>query len=320
MSVRVTIRRKNEEVPEDFVYSVLMSTLRMSREEYEKIRGEDGSVSVYVNDPKAILKLQEISERYSEFLDIIFEKGSAGGVFSSSIEAVKSNWGLAFSWSAVVFVLLLLSMVPILGFFASVLMNVFVYAFIIYASSRLLNGSVDRVFKSLSLGEAFSKHMASGFGMWLGFLVIGIGFLAVSLILVFAFGALGGISDLVNYGRVREGALISVTIVLLLILIVGLWYIYALPLLVAKLLEKGEPNFERSFLAPFNIIKPSFVRETFSNWYLRVGGIWSVGVTAGMTGALLLSILIITIPAALLIIYWMNVLFAICSAESVRRG
>ncbi len=320
MQVRVTIRRRSEEVPEEFIYSVLMSALRMNREEYERIKNEDGSVSLYVKDPEALLKLQEIGEKHSELVEIIFEKGSAGGLFSSSIEAVKSNWGLAFSWSAVIFLLFLISLVPIIGFFASVLINVFIYAFIIYASSRLLKGNVDKVFRDLSLSEVFSKHMANGFGMWLGFLLISIGFMVVSLVLIFAFGALGGISDLMNYGKVKEGALVSVVIVFLLLLTVGMWYVYALPLLIGKLIEKGEPDFEKSFLAPFTLFKPSFIKETFSNWYLRIGGIWALGATAGFMGAVILSALIITIPVALVVLYWTNVLFAICSAESARRG
>ncbi len=320
MSVRVTISRKNEDIPEEFIYSVLMSTLRMSREEYERIKREDGSVSLYVKDPEALLRLQEIGEKHSELIEITFDSDSAGGLFSASFEAVRSNWGLAFSWSAVVFILFLLSLVPILGFFVNILLNVFIYSFIIYASFELLGGSVEKTFGSLSLGNVFSKHMASGFGMWLGVFLISLGFAAVSFFLIVAFGALGGVSDLINYGRVREGAIVSILLVLLLLLTVGLWALYAFPLVIAKLIEKGEPNFERSFLAPFNLLKPSFIRETFSSWYLKIGGIWSLGVTAGTIGAVLLSALIITIPVALLTLYWINVLFAICSAESVRRG
>ena len=320
MSVRVTIRRRREEVPEEFIYSILVNTLGMSREEYERIKNEDGSVSLYVKDPEALLKLQEIGEKHSELVEIVFERESAGSLFSKSIDAVRANWGLAFSWSALVFLLILLSLVPIVGFFASVIMNVFMYSFIIYASLELLGGSAEKIFEGLSLGEVFSKHMANGFGMWLGFLVIGIGFFVVSIVLIFTFGALGSISDLMSYGDVREGAFVSVMIVLLLLLAVGMWYVYALPLLVAKLIEKGNPNFERSFLAPFNLFKPSFIKETFSSWYLRVGGVWSLGITAGVMGAALLSALIITIPAALLVMYWINVFLAVCSAESVKRG
>ena len=320
MSVRITIRRRREEVPEDFIYSILFSTLGMSREEYKRIKKEDGSVSLYVRDPEALLKLQEIGEKHSELVEIIFEKESAGGLFSKSIEAVRANWGLAFSWSAVLFLLLLVSFVPIISLFTSVLINVFMYSFIICASYELLGGSAEKIFEGLSLREIFSKHMANGFGMWLGFLVIGIGFLVVSLILIFAFGALGGISDLVIYGKVREGALASILIVFFLLLTVGLWYVYAQPLVVAKLIEKGEPNFERSFLAPFNLLKPSFIRETFSSWYLRIGGMWSIGITAGIMSVALLFTLIITIPVALLVMYWISVFLAVCSAESARRG
>ena len=323
MPVRVTIRRRSEEVPEEFIYSVLMNTLKMNREEYEKIKNEDGSASLYVKDPEAILKLQDIGEKHSKLIEVIFEEESIVKIFSSSIEAVKSNWGLALSWSAVMFILLLISLVPIIGFFVSVLTSAFIYAFTIYASSRLLKGSTAKVFKNLSLSEVFSKHMANGFGMWLGFLLITIGFLVVSAALIFAFGMLGSISDLIKYGhtygRVREGTLISILVALLILLTVLLWYVYALPLLIAKLLEKGEPDFNKSFLAAFELLKPSFIKETFSNWYLRVGGIWSLGVTIGFTGAILLAALIITIPMALLLLYWTNVLFAICSAESVKR-
>ncbi len=157
MPVRVTIRRRSEEVPEEFIYSVLMNTLKMNREEYEKIKNEDGSASLYVKDPEAILKLQDIGEKHSKLIEVIFEEESIVKIFSSSIEAVKSNWGLAFSWSAVMFILLLISLVPIIGFFVSVLTSAFIYAFTIYASSRLLKGSAAKVFKNLSLSEVFFK-------------------------------------------------------------------------------------------------------------------------------------------------------------------
>jgi len=319
MAVKVTVRRKNEEVPEEFVYSVLMSTLKMNREEYEKLKKEDGSVSVYVSDPEALLRLQEIGEKHSELVEVIFERDSDGNLFSASISGVKSNWGLAFSWSAVVLVLMLISLVPIIGFFTNILLSVFMYSFIIYAASELMGGSVEKVFESMSFGEIFSKHMANGFGMWLGVFIVSLVFVAVAVVSMVLFGAMGGFSDLLTYGRLREGAVLSVFVVFILMMVVGLWVMYAVPLMVSKAVENGSPTFESSFLAPFNLFKPSFIKETFSNWYLKIGGIWSLGVTVGTLGAVILSVLILTIPIALLVLYWMNVMLALCAAESARR-
>ena len=319
MLVRVTIRKRSEEIPEEFIYSVLMSTLRMGREDYERIKGKDGSVSVYVSDPEALLKLQEIGEKHSELIEITFEKDTVGGLFSASLEAVKANLGLALSWSAIFLLLALLSIIPILGFFLNIFLSVFIYSFIIYTGSELLKGDVKGTFRNLKLGEVFSKYISSGFGMWLATFLVSTAFIIFAFVLFAIFGSLGGISDLIKYGAFREGVALSALVVFLILFLIGLWVIYAYPMVIAKILEGGEPNFGNSFLAPFNLFKPSFIKETFSSGYLRIGGVWSLGVTVGTIGAVLLAALIITIPLALIILYWLNVFFAICAAESVRR-
>jgi len=52
--VRVKVSGRDRSVPEEFLFSVLTSVLGMSREEYERVKGEDGSVTLYIRDPAAL--------------------------------------------------------------------------------------------------------------------------------------------------------------------------------------------------------------------------------------------------------------------------
>ncbi|MDQ7083126.1 MAG: hypothetical protein Q9N34_09430 [Aquificota bacterium] len=153
-------------MPENFVFSVLSSILRMKREEYERIKGKDGSVSLYVKDPEAIVKLQEVGEKYPELIDVSFERASQGDLFSLTNRAVKSNIGLALSWSTILFLLLLLSVVPLIGIVFNQLTSMFLYAFLIMVASELkdtdLEAVLRRKFRSVKIGRAFSDYLGAG--------------------------------------------------------------------------------------------------------------------------------------------------------------
>ncbi len=319
MSVRVTVKRRSEDIPEDMVYSALMSSLRMSREEYDRIKREDGSVTLYVRDPEAVLKLQRIGEKYPNLISVEFEESGYGGLFSSSFVAVRSNWSLALSWCAIVLVLGLLSLIPILGFFAQVFLYVFTYAFVLHASHELAKKEdVGTVFGNLSLGETLSSYLGAGFGFWLASFLLGVAVTLVGTLLLFFLGAWGGISDTLMHGAVGEGFSLSLFVAFSLLLILFLWFLYAFPLLVSKAIGEGGPTFESSFKVPFFVFKPSFIRESFSGEYLRVGGLWCISSTVGLMGFLLTLALLVTIPLSLLILYWIEVFLSLSASFCVR--
>ncbi len=325
MALRVVIEKNSPEVPDDFLFSVLSSTLGVNEEEFQKLKREDGSVSIYVKDPSAILKLQQISEKHSSLLKITFEDSSSGGgIFSLTNTAVKSNWGLAVSWGAVVVLLSLLSMVPIVGLFVSIVSSAFYYAFLLLMSHRfketeLSPESVRSVMKELSLGEAFSRYMGSGFGFWLGFIVLSILSMVLFFALAFVFGGLGAISDIASYGRVGGSTLGAVFVVVFLVLIFWLWLFYVLPLMVSRAILRGKPSFESTFMAVVSIFTPSFVKESFSNNYIGIGGMWSLVLTVGIIGFTLAIVLIITIPVAILILYWLQIYLSLSAVSYIKR-
>lgn len=319
MAVRVRIARKGEDIPEDFLYSVLASTLRMEKEEFERIKSEDGSVSLYVGDPEAIIKLQNISEKYGSMLDISFEKASTG-IWELTNLAVKSNWGLVLSWSAVLVVLAILSTIPLISFFANAALTIFLYAFVIYSAFKLLKEKdVEKTFKSIRLGDVFSKAFGAGLGMFLGMFLLYIGVFVVSILFLFLAGALGALSDMVSHGRISGGTLSAIFAVVVLIFLFSLWFIYVMPLIYSKALDERELYFERAFKAVLSIVTPSFIRKSFSSEYIKMGGMWSLVVTIGITAMVLLTVFIVTIPLALIVAYWINVFLAISSARCVEE-
>lgn len=310
MALRVTIRRKNEEVPEDFIYSVVMSVFSMNKEEYDKIKNEDGSVTLFVNDPQLIVKLQQVHDKHGDLIDISFDKVQDDSFFTASINAVKSNWGLALSWSAIFFVLMLISVVPLIGFVASILYSAFMNAFVICVADRLFSNKgkgVNSVFAEMKIGEVFSSYIGSGFGLWLGLALISIGLAVVFLILAFVFGGMGAITDMVQYGNVGGGTATSLFVVIALFFIVGMWVFYVMPMVVARVVEKGASKFEAGFMGAISLFHPNTIKESFSNSYLKIGGIWTLVASVGILLFVIAIMLIITLPVAILILYWMNI-------------
>jgi len=324
VAVRVVVSKNNPDVPDDFIFNVLSSTLGISEEEFKNIKSEDGSVSLYVKDPEAIFKLQSIADKHSSLINISFEQPYSGGLFSFTNTAVKSNWGLVLSWGAVVIVMFILSMVPIFGILVNLFLSVFYYAFTLFVAHRLLRvdlsvESIRRLFGELKLSETFSGYMGAGFGFWLGFIVIYILSLIVFGLLAILFGGLGVVSDLINYGKVGGGAMGALLLVFFLMFLFWLWLFYAFPLMVAKALVNGEPDLSTSFKAVVSVLTPSFVKESFSSRYIGIGGMWSLAVTVGIMGFVLTIVLIITIPVAILILYWMQIFLSISAVSYIKR-
>lgn len=326
MAVRVVISKGNPEVPDEFIFSVLSSTLGIEEEEYRSIKREDGSVSLYVKDPEAIVKLQNIAEKHASLINVAFEKpSSGGGLFSLTNTSVKSNWGLVLSWGAVVLLMFILSMVPIFGIFINLFLSVFYYAFSLFVAHKLLGAdlspeSVKELFGKLRLAETFSEYLGAGFGFWLGFLVLYILSFVVFGVIAVLFGGLGAVSDLMNYGRVGSGTVGAMFLVFLLMFIFWLWVFYAFPLMVARALSDGNPTLGSSFKAVVSVLTPSFLKESFSGSYVGIGGMWSLAVTVGIIGFLLTVVLIVTIPVAILILYWLQVFLSMSAVSYIKRS
>jgi hypothetical protein len=324
MAVRVTIRKKDPDVPDDFILGILSGILRMDEEEFKRIKAEDGSVSLYVKDSEAVLKLRQIAERHSSLVEIVFsESPSEGGLFSITNTAVRSNWGLALSWCAFVLVVFLLSFIPLIGFFFNIVFGAFYCAFTLFVSYNLMGGEIDsdsvsRVMKSLRFGEVFSKYIGAGFGFWLGLLLIYV------VGTVFFLGSAVALLNSIQYGRTggdnSAAIFIAIFIIALLVFFFWLWAIYSLPLMFSRVLRRGESlSFKSSLRAVISLFTPSFLKESFSNTYFSVGGMWSLVFTVGLFGTLLLFALIVTVPIALLTLYWMQIFLSLSVVSYIRK-
>ena len=324
MSVKVTIKKVQSSVPDEFILNILSSTVGMSEEEFHKLKRIDGSISIYVSDNSAIEKLKLISEKYSSMVRVEIEDvkdNYSGGAFSLTISLVKANLSLAVTWSVLVVLFSLLSAIPFVGFFITLFLGAFYYGFILYCAYSLLRaeGKHKEVFKSLKMSDVFGEYLGAGFGMSLGFMLISIALLFVMLILFVVFGSLGAISDMITYGTLREGFVGSLIVGAILVILFGMWLLYVMPLIVAKAVRTKKPTFASSLIDVIRIVTPSFLKESFSGMYIPVGAMWSLIITVGIVTFFLTFVLIITIPVSLLILYWLNVYLAVVSAMYIRN-
>ncbi len=324
MSVKVTIKKVQSSVPDEFILNILSSTVGMSEEEFQKLKRIDGSISIYVSDNSAIEKLKLISEKYSYMVRVEIEDvkdNYSGGAFSLTTGLVKANLGLAVTWSVLVVLFSLLSAIPFVGFFITLFSGAFYYGFILYCAYSLLRaeGEPNIVFRNLKVGDVFREYLGAGFGMSLGFMLISMAMLFVMLILFVVFGSLGAISDMITYGTLREGFVGSLIVGAILVILFGMWLLYVMPLIVAKAVRTKKPTFASSLIDVIRIVTPSFLKESFSGMYIPVGAMWSLIITVGLIAFFLTFVLIITIPVSLLILYWINVYLAVVSAMYIRN-
>ncbi len=315
--VRVKVSGRDRSVPEEFLFSVLTSVLGMSREEYERVKGEDGSVTLYIRDPAAVERLRRIGEKYSHLLNIEFEDAQrAGGAFTLTNTAVRSNWGLALSWSAVVLLLTFLSVVPVVGVLSGVLLNVFMYAFVIFVAHRLASAdlsSTGEILRSLRLRDVYPSYLRAGFGLWLGFILLSLLLLALFLILAVLLAGLGeAFGGTEPYG--------SLPVLAGLVLVLVIWIAYSVPLIVHRTLREEKPTFRSSLLAVVSVFTPGFIAESFGSVYVGIGGMWSLVLTVGTVALVVMALLVVTLPVALLIAYWLQLFLSISAVLYTKRS
>ncbi len=324
MAVKITVKKAQSSVPDDFILNILSSTVGMSEKDFHKLKREDGSISIYVSEKSAIEKLKLISEKYSSMVRVEIEDikdNSGGSAFSLTTSLVKANLGLAVTWSVLVVLFSLLSAIPFVGFLITLFSGAFYYGFILYCAYSLLRDESEPgvVFRNLKVGDVFREYLGAGFGMSLGFMLISIALLFVMLILFVVFGSLGAISDMITYGTLREGFTGSLIVGAILVGLLGMWLLYVMPLIITKVIKNKKPDFTSSLMEVIKIVTPSFLKESFSGMYISVGAMWSLIITVGLIAFFLTFVFIITIPVSLLILYWIDIYLVVVSVMYIRN-
>ncbi|WP_461831836.1 hypothetical protein [Aquifex sp.] len=318
MLARVRIRLKEKEAPEEFLYNVLNKVLGIDKEDYEKIRKNDGSITVYVRDPVLIGKIQEIGDKYSSIIEVKIERESVGELFSRIYTAVKSNVGLLISWGVAVVVLSILSALPYLGTLFGFFLNAFLNAFILHVMSKLRSTDyndkieLEKAFKDIKFEETFTRFFKSGFGVAIGVFLVNVIFFSVLTVILLIYA-----NSIPNLNIVHTNKLAFVLLALVIIFL--LWEVYVIPLLFSRVLERGSGNFIKSLKSTLEMLTPDFVKESFSGYYVGAGILWSFLFTVGLTGGVFLSLFVITIPIALLIFYMLSLEVAFISLEYIDK-
>ena len=188
-------------------------------------------------------------------------------------ESIFANKALFFSLAALVIVLAIVSQLPLLGFFASLLSGALVLALMIvvgkiFMQSEDIEAYVGSI-KSLSIGDIFKNGLMSAFGAYLGFaiLLIGVGVIfLVVLAPIYSFAS-ANIATLTQ----KPGAIILVTLILS-------YLFYLTPLVYSRLIKSS--TFSEAFQAVFAYFLPSLVKKAFKAeyfWYMTKLGFALIG-------------------------------------------
>lgn len=256
------------------------------------------------------LEVRPLGNLQSTYQSMSYE----GSAFERSWQLLKKNAGF-FAVQGVVFVLLfILSMAPIIGFAFNILLWLVVYAVILYISVSYLGGQRE----DLQYGRVFG-YMAPSVGIYLGSLVLLVGAVLFSVALFVLFGGLGAIHDAIYEEELGVGFITSLGVYFILLLLVSMYYFYAVPLVYSRVLLRGL-DFTQGFLAVFYPFTPSGFKEAFSNAYLKKAGLWLVAVTVVIPLATVAAISIVFIPVAVLLVLWLFAYTAVVICEYVLEA
>jgi len=161
--------------------------------------------------------------------------------------------------------------------------------------------AIERVFSKMTMGGV-QNFMGVGAGLWLGSLLVGLLIGILFFLLLSLVGGLGFISSLVKEDPTDFTA--SLLVVLIILLLFGMWFFYAYPLILARVIKVRNPTFETGLMAFLSLLTPSFIKESFSNEYLRLGGVYLFVASVALVAIIVAFVFIITIPVALLLAYW----------------
>lgn len=239
-------------------------------------------------------------------------------LFSDSWRLLSANVGFFAAYGFLWLILMVLSMVPLLGFLVSFFTGFYSYLGILYlATHRWGESSSPLQFSRLwhYLGPAVGIYLGSLLLMFLMF----VGFFFLFLI----FGGLGMLSDLSHSLELEEytggpGLISALIAYALLFLLWLLYYLYTLPLVYSRTILGGL-KFETGFLSVFYPFTAKGLREAFSNTYFKLMVYLAVVLTLGMVLAILCMVTILLIPVGVILFLWMLSYFALTVGEYLRR-
>lgn len=322
--VLVVVKLRGKETPVALTCNILSGLLGFRLENCEKDLKEKGEVLIGV-DRQKLRDFLHSAEAYP-FLSVkLLERENIGNMstgdgslFSESWQLLRANPGFFAAYGFLWLILVVLSLVPLLGFLVSLFTGFYYYLGILYlAVHRLSESNSPLQFSRLwhYLGPAVGIYLG---GLLLMFLMF-VGFFFLFLI----FGGLGMLSDLPHSLEAGEytggpGLLSALIAYFLLLLLWLLYYLYTLPLVYSRTIVNGL-NFEAGFRSVFYPFTVKGLREAFSNTYFKLIVYLAVVLTVGTMLAILSMITILLIPVAVILFLWILSYFALTVGEYLRR-
>lgn len=243
--------------------------------------------------------------------------------------ALSANWTTTLLIALSLAILSVLSAIPLLGLFASVVQGIFLYAPAYRIVALMRQNGTPETFKNAMAAEnvqsVLTKHFGPSAGYYLGFMVMT---LAVFVITGLIFWLGGGSETLMVsvthmqgdtptpeqidalYGQAAGGG----SAAFLFLILVSLFFSYVWPLVYGYALT--QERFGEAFKASFMLLSPRFWRASFNGAYFRHVSLWMLIMLAAAIVLGICMATVILIPVGLLLLLWMIYFTAIAAAEA----
>ncbi|WP_456380536.1 hypothetical protein [Hydrogenimonas sp.] len=243
--------------------------------------------------------------------------------------AISANWKNTIVVALALILLSILSIVPLLGFVASVVQAIVLYALGYWIVDRIKGVPDVASFKERAATEDFKAMMVEFFspaaGFYVGFMVFSIIMMLITAAIFWITGGFGMMGMVMEQQQLPNASpeeayalyaqfLGTSTPALLFVLITSLFFSYLWPLVYGYALFQR--TFSDAFNAVFMFFSKRFWQAAFTGSYFKIVTLWmlilfGVGIVMGISIGT-----VILLPLGILVLLWMVYFTAVVSAET----
>ncbi|NPA81237.1 MAG: hypothetical protein GXO31_01375 [Epsilonproteobacteria bacterium] len=228
-----------------------------------------------------------------------------------SIGFFKGNYALSFAAISILFVISLLTFIPILGLFFLISYAIFSLSIQIYFAKSVeeieQESQIEEVAASTKIGDFLNKHFSTAAGGFVGMAIVSLLFFFLTGVL-FALMGSGAVSveemKTMSEEQLTMTIISSYSIPILLISFIGGFLFYVFPAVMGYVMNSN--NFNEAFKNSFLILNPKFWRRTFNKEYFVLVFIWSIIATLLTMIAFFASAVIVLIPISIILLYLLS--------------
>ncbi|WP_201353946.1 hypothetical protein [Hydrogenimonas urashimensis] len=243
--------------------------------------------------------------------------------------ALSASWKNTLIVAVTLILLSILQMVPLIGFIASFVQAIVLYALGYWVVDRLKESAGYEAFKTQIAGENFKAMMGEFFapasGFYVGFFIFSLIMMALTAFLFWITGGFDMIAAMQSQTPAAQASpeqvyafyaqiLGTSSPALLFVLITSLFFSYLWPLVYGYALLQR--TFTDAFNAVFMFFSTRFWKAAFRGAYFKIVSLWMlILLGTGILMGLCIGIVIL-LPLGIVILLWMLYFTAIVSAET----